>query len=109
MFQPKDSAVAAQQLRVQELSVTSKEPNLYVIDTGHVVIIINEVLARAVLCLSYDDSAATLTPVTQANLILSDSTTYAAGGDKKAIRINTVTSLDAGDCLVLKYIIDESA
>lgn len=105
-FPASESQVLNQQLRVQELVVTSREPQLSVVDSGDVVVLIGEKVARVVCALRIDDSGATVAPIVQADLIISDSSAYTAGGDAKAVRLNGVASLDAGDAVILKYIVE---
>lgn len=106
-YQAKDSACLAQQLKVQELVVRAADKNLYVVDTGDVVVIMGEALDNVISCQFHDNSAATLTSKVAADLIISDSTAYTAAGDAKACRVNGVAALDANDHLIIKYIVQE--
>ena len=106
-YQAKDPQTLGQQLKIQELVVRASDTSLYVVDTGDVVVLIREPVAAVVLCLQHDNSGPTLATVAMADLIISDSTAYTAGGDASAIRVNGIAALDANDRLVIKYIAQE--
>lgn len=106
-FQAKDSNVLNAQLKVQEVVVQASDNQLYTTDSGDVIVKINEALDKAVVCIRHDDSAATLSTIAQADLIVSDSSAFTAGGDRKALRVNGVATLDANDFLIVKYIVQE--
>lgn len=105
-FPASQSQVLDQQLKVQELVITSQEPQLSVVDGGDVVVLLGEAVKRVVCALRIDDSAGTVAPIVAANLIVSDSTAFTAGGDRKAVRLDGVASLDASDAVILKYIVE---
>lgn len=106
-YQAKDVQTLGQQLKIQEVVIRAEDTSMYVVDTGDVVVLIREPVASACLCLQHDNSAGTLATITMANLIVSDSTAYTAGGDAGAIRVNGVAALDANDRLLIKYIVQE--
>ena len=107
MFEAKTVAVLDQQNKVQELVVRAADTHLYVVDSSDVCVTIGEALAAVVMILSHDNSTAAPSVISlkAADMIISDSTAYTAGGDAKAIRCNGVAALDANDVLLIKYIV----
>lgn len=106
-FNAKDPGVLNQQLKVQQVVIPASATNMYVVDTGDVCVIINEALASVISCQVHDNSAATLTSVVAADLIISDSTAFTAAGDMKAVRVNGVAALDANDHIIMQYVVAE--
>lgn len=106
-FQAKTTAVLNQQLQIQEVMVRAADTNLYVVNAGDVCIIVGEALDSCDSALFHDNSAATLTSVVAVNRIISDSTAFTAGGDRKAVRLDGVAALDANDSVIMRYSVTE--
>lgn len=107
-FQAKDSAVLAKQLKVQELDLTSKDYSQILVDNGaDQIVIIGEAVGEVNLVVLKDDSANALVHFAAASISIVDSTAYTAGGDSKAIKIAGLASVDANDCLIVKYSVQE--
>jgi hypothetical protein len=104
-YQAKSSAVLSKQLKVQELVIDSNDSQLVVVNGGDVCVLIGEEVAKVELVLIR--SGATLSALTDAQMIISDSTTFASGGDKKAIRLDTLAAVPADGSVVIKYIVAE--
>lgn len=105
-FQSKDELVLSQQLKVQELVIGFADAGLYIVDGSDVIVPIREDISKIVLVTFKDDSAATNAPIAAASLSIVDSSAFTAGGDRKAIKVASVT-LEADDVLCLKYIVTE--
>lgn len=104
-YQAKSAPVLSKQLKVQELVISASDSQLAVVNGGDVCVTIGEEVAHVELVLIRNGS--TLTALTDAQMIISDSTTFAAGGDKKAIRLDTLAAVPADGCVVIKYIVAE--
>lgn len=103
MYRPQDDKVHNQKLKVQEITVRFSDKHLYVVSGSDVILLIKEPLQAAASCLFQDDSAGTIAPIAASALSIVDSAAYTAGGDKKAIKVASVT-LAASDVLHVKYI-----
>jgi hypothetical protein len=117
-YQPKDSSVQAQQLKVQELVLQSSDTQIVSISGSDTVISLGEVLDYnakngvkvALLC---DNSAGTVTKIALANIEYPESfntatppvatPTVPGGSQIKLVGVNL--SSDVNDVLVLKYIV----
>lgn len=107
MFQPKTTAVFDNQLKVQEVNVTTADSELYNANGGNLVLLIGEPVAEVRLALQKDDSANALVNFDAASISVVDSSAFTAGGDRKAVKI-TGCVLAANDLLVCKYIVQLS-
>lgn len=106
-YQAKDAQTLGQQLKIQEVVVRAEDKTMYVMDSSDVVVLIREPVESVTLCIKHDNSTPGLSTTAMADLVVCDSTTYAPGGDRCAIRVDTAAALDANDRLVIKYIAQE--
>ncbi len=103
MFRAKSDKVQNQQLKVEQVDVRFSDTQLYVVSASDVILLIGESVSEAVSVLFQDDSLGTLTPIAAASLSVVDSSAYTAGGDRKAIKVASVT-LAASDLLYVRFI-----
>lgn len=110
MFTPKADETAEQALKVQRLVIRSDDPNMYTNNGGSssVCILIREPVDQIYLASFKDDSANTSTLYNQAVLSVVDSSALTAGGDRGAIRISGLASLDPNDCVIVEYTVQLS-
>lgn len=105
MFIPKKSEVAELRLKVQELCLTNKDGSVLVDNGSDHIVIIGEPVQEVRLAMQKDDSANALVHFAQSSISIVDSTAYTAGGDECAIKITGLAAMDAGDCLIVRYIV----
>lgn len=108
MFNPKADSTAEQQLKVQRLVIRSDDPNMYSSASGTTYILIREPVDKVYLASSKDDSANTLTQYNQAEISIVDSAALTPGGDRGAIAIAGLSSLDTNDCAIVEYVVQLS-
>lgn len=107
-FQSKSERVLKQQLQVQELCVSTKEPNLYFVSGADLIVFIDEAIQEVKCVINVDDSGPTSLPIAASARSIVDSSAYTAGGDRKAIKLDGIgATLAANDCLIIKYIVQE--
>lgn len=104
-YDSKSERVLRQQLRIQELCVSTKEPQLYVVSGADLIVFIDEAVLEVKSSIFVDDSAVTSLPIAHANSIIVDSAAYTAGGDSKAIKfVGLGATLAVNDNLIIKYV-----
>ena len=108
MFTPKADQTAQQALKVQRLTISSKDPSMFKVDSGSVCVLIREPVNRIVTASSLVDATAVLSQHSQSVLSIVDSTAFTAGGDLSAIRISNLASLAANDVVIVEYIVLQS-
>lgn len=108
MFNPKADQTAEQQLKVQRLAIKSDDPSMYSSASGTTYIMIREPVDQVYLASSKDDSANTITLYNQASLDIVDSSDLSSGGDRGAIAISGLSSLDTDDVVVVEYTVQLS-
>lgn len=107
-FSPKADETAQQALKVQRLMVRSDDPNMYSSASGSTCVLIREPVDSVYDARSKDDSANTETLYNQADISIVDSTTLAPGGDRGAICIAGLASLDTDDTVTVEYVVQLS-
>lgn len=97
-----------QQLQVQELCVSTKEPQLYVVSGSDLIVFIDEAIQEVKAILNVDDSGPTSLPIAASARSIVDSTAFTAGGDRKAIKLTGLgSSFAVNDLLIIKYIVQQ--
>jgi hypothetical protein len=97
-YQSNDSAILAQQLKVQELVIRFADIGLYTVATNVISIPVGENVGAIVYAQFLDNSAGTMAPVVAANRsIVSD----------QVITLDLGAAIAANDVVVVKYIIAE--
>ncbi len=105
MFSSNSPRIANQQLKVQDLCVhKDQDTNLYVVSGSDVIIFIDEAVDIVKGCMLIDDSASETLAVPAASLSVVDSSAYTAGGDRKAVKLASVT-LATNDMVQLFYVL----
>lgn len=103
MFESNSPRVRANQLQVQELCIhKDQDQNLYVVSGSDVIVFIDEAVDIVKSCMVLDNSVPGMVAVPAASLSVVDSSAYTAGGDRKAIKIASLT-LATNDVITLKY------
>jgi hypothetical protein len=102
-YNPKNENTMNQSLRVQEISLSGSDGNLYVISGGNLYVRILEPVEKIFLARCKVDSSNLTTEFAQSSLSIVDSSALTAGGDEKYIKIAGLSALASGDCLVVKY------
>lgn len=106
MYTPKADETSEQQLKVQRLVIKSDDPSMYKSASGSTCVLVREPVDEVYLASSKDDSANTLTQYNQALISIVDSNNTALvgdNGDRGAICIAGLASLDTNDCIIVEY------
>jgi len=106
MYTPKADEAANQQLKVQRLVIKSNDSSMYSSASGSTCVLVREPVDEVYLASSKDDSANTLTQYNQASLSIvdsSDTSKVGDNGDRGAICISGLASLDTNDCIIVEY------
>lgn len=103
MFTPKADETAEQALKVQRLVVRSDDPAMYSSASSSTYIMIREPVDQVYMVSSKDDSANTRIEYSQSQISIVDSSSLSPGGDRGAICISGLASLDSNDCVILEY------
>lgn len=105
-FESKSAPVRGNQLKVQELCLTSEDRQILIDNGSDHIVIIGEPVKSVLLCIQKDDSTNALVHFAASSLSIVDSSAYTAGGDLKAIKITGLAAVDASDVVILKYILE---
>lgn len=105
-FMAKQSAQMENQLKVQELNVTSLDTDLFIDRGANTQITVGEPLDRAISAVQIV-AAGTVTAVPFANISIVDSAAGTAGGDRKALLLTGISGIAAGDVVTVKYVVSE--
>lgn len=97
-YQPKDSAVQAQQLKVQELVVKLADKQLVSVSGSDVTISIREPIASVSAAMHLDNSVPDVLMVAAADIDLSVA---------NEVTLTLSAPLAAEDCIILKYVVSE--
>lgn len=105
-FMAKSSAQMQNQLKVQELSVSSTDTDLFIDRGANTQITVGEALdeCRSAMRILADG---TLTAIAADSISIVDSAAGTAGGDRKAILLTGVDGIVAGDLVTVKYVVTE--
>lgn len=101
-FQAKNEAVLNQQLKVQEVRVTTAQSNILVASGSDYIVQIGEAVASVMDAIKHPAAGGNASCQAFANLSIVDSTAFTAGGDAKAIKIASLT-LAANDVVAVHY------
>jgi hypothetical protein len=103
MFSSNSPRVANHQLKVQELCIhKDQDSNLFQVDGADVIIFVDEAVNTVKSCMVLDNSVPGMVAIPAASLSVVDSSAFTAGGDRKAIKIATLT-LATNDVITIKY------
>lgn len=102
-YNPKDSLVMDQSLKVQEIDLVGSESGLYTISGGSTFVYIREPVGKVYLGRVKVDSSNLWTEFQAANLVICDSVLLTAGGNQGAIKLVGLSAVAANDVIVLKY------
>jgi len=102
-FYPKNNLAMDQANKVQELSISGSDSTVFQISGGNLYVRVLEPISKIYLASVKVDSSNLVTQFDQASLSIVDSTALTAGGDSGAIKITGLAALASGDCLIVKY------
>lgn len=102
-FYPKNSITMDQANKVQELNISGSDSNVFQISGGDLFVMVNEPISKIYVASVKVDSSNLVTQFPQSDLSIVDSSALTAGGDESAIKIEGLAALASGDCLIVKY------
>jgi len=104
-FNPKDSQVDQQSLRVQELVVSGADGGLFLIAGGNTTVMIREPVEKVFLARVKVDGSNTWTEFAQSSITIVDSVsnTTTPPSNKGGIKLTGLASLAANDVIVVRY------
>ena len=102
-YSPKNEQVMNQSLKVQELSLSGSDVNLFEISSGNCIVYIREPVEKVFLVRIKVDSSNLMTEFAQSSISIVDSNLLTSGGNEQAIKITGLAAVAAGDCLIVKY------
>jgi hypothetical protein len=101
-YQPKDSAVQAQQLKVQELVLTLADKQLVSVAGTDVTIDVAQPISSVLTAIHCDDSLAASQPTSAAVLLVAQADIDLSVANK--ITLTLANALAAEDSIIVKYI-----
>lgn len=102
-FYPKNNLAMDQANKVQELSISGSDSTMYSISGGNLYVRVLEPIQKIYVASVKVDGTNSVTQFAQSSLSIVDSSTLLAGGDSGAIKITGLAALASGDCLIVKY------
>lgn len=108
-FSPKDASTQSQALKVQELTVSGADPQLFTISGGNLFVLVREPVDKVYLATCKVDSTNLVTQFAQASISIVDSSTLtaSASSNRGAIELVGLTALAANDVITIRYAVLE--
>jgi len=102
-YNPKDSLVMDQSLKVQELVISGSDQGMYVISGGSTFVMVREPVDKIYRASVKVDSSNLVTQFQKVNLVICDSVLLTAGGNQGAMKLVGLSALAANDVIIIHY------